>query len=229
MIKICPHQVHACRTIILFFPRGLRPPTGRRKRGLVWLSSVSTTSHVEDDAQHWWWVLSTLKKKSFKEIALHHSGNILIYSSKFKNKCYPIIIFHKILFYSQTHDQHSISDPFFNSVFKSYTIILFFSILFCSTIHLYHSFTLTSVILVLLSRWITVCLVFFQCQLQLSIKLSQSSSSCVRSWTFTTLTSSPAPLLTHTGSSSPKRSKVCHQTVQLLFYCMKTKIRAKIA
>lgn len=51
-ISIPPEQVHTCWTIVLFFPRGLRPPTGRRKRGLVWLPSVSSTSHVEDDAQY---------------------------------------------------------------------------------------------------------------------------------------------------------------------------------
>lgn len=62
-------------------------------------------------------------------------------------------------------------------------------------------------------RDLSVCSppVSFQCQPQLSTKPSPSSSSCARSWTSTTLTSSPGLSPTLTGSSSPKRSKVCGQ------------------
>lgn len=65
----CYHQVHACRTIVLFLTRRLWPPARWRQRSLVWLPSVGTASHVENDAQHWWWVLSTVKPGTFKGIA----------------------------------------------------------------------------------------------------------------------------------------------------------------
>ena len=71
-----PSQVHPSGPLLLLIPRGLRPPPGRGEGGLVWIPSVSTARHVEDDAQHRWLVCIEMRND---KTSLPHSSFLFLF------------------------------------------------------------------------------------------------------------------------------------------------------